>query len=101
MPVVMSLVPKKVMSGSTTVAGRSPTGASSWAWSRPSFFSWVIATASAISATSAGVPPAANSAWSFDMSSVVPVRNTSTSISGWSALNVSTTAAICSVGCEV
>lgn len=100
MPVVIIRVPTKVLSLSISAAGTPAIGMSS-ASRRPSFFSCVMATASAIIITSAGDLPAANSADSLAMISVVPDRNTSTVISGWSLLNAAITSAIWACGCEV
>src|SRR5215208_2546082 len=68
---------EKRLSGSTSAGGTLSAGASGKANSRPSFLSCVIATASAISTTSACGRPAASSACSLFITSVVPERNNS------------------------
>src|SRR5450755_2396417 len=57
--------------------------------------------ASASSSTSALGWPAANSAASLPMTSVVPERNTSTSTPGWARLNAATVCVASRSGCEV
>src|SRR4030095_6768490 len=100
-PVVMSFEPKYVLSASNAPGSNPATFASGYGSSRPSFFSASMLAASAISNTSAFGWPAANSAASLPITSVVPERNTSTSMPGYACLNAAVVWGASRSGCDV